>query len=92
MICLEMLYVYVNLNQWTHGLVDTQQNNVNLQCTQMIFPKKLYGYICFICVTKYGAPVTVRHCSKTVRPLQANCALLFKNCAPLYTNCAPTSC
>ena len=47
MICLEMLYVYVNLNQWTHGLVDTQQNNVNLQCTQMIFLKKLYGYICF---------------------------------------------
>ena len=30
MICLEMLYVYVNLNQWTHGLSDTQQNNTSL--------------------------------------------------------------
>ena len=43
----DLLYVYVNLNQWTHGLVDTQQNNVNLQCTQMNFLKKLFGYICF---------------------------------------------
>ena len=40
-------YWYVCLNQWTHGLLDTQQNNVYLYCTQWICHKKLYGYVCF---------------------------------------------
>ena len=51
----EKLYVYVSINHWTQGLLDTQQNNVSL----FSIPK----VIC-VCLFKYLDTWTFGHTTK----------------------------